>query len=68
MILHDLNQARHFSQQVLMLADGAIVAAGTPQAVITPARLREVFQINTELITTTQGEFIVQLPNQPTAN
>jgi iron complex transport system ATP-binding protein len=68
MILHDLNQARHFSQQVLMLADGAIVAAGTPQAVITPARLREVFQINTELITTTQGEFIVQLPNKPTAN
>lgn len=68
MILHDLNQARQFSQQVLMLAAGEIVAAGTPQAVITPARLHDVFQINTELITTSQGEFIVQLPSEPTAN
>lgn len=66
MILHDLNQALHFSQQVLMLAAGQVVATGTPRSVLTPPRLHKIFKINTKILTTEQGQFIVQLPNGAT--
>ena len=44
--LHDLNLAAAYCQQLYLLSAGRIVAAGTPEAVLTPERLREVFLVD----------------------
>ncbi len=39
--IHDLNQALRFADRVAVLGGGRIVASGVPEAVLTPALLRE---------------------------
>ena len=43
--LHDLNLAAAYCQRLYLLFEGHIVAAGTPEDVLTPARLRRVFKV-----------------------
>lgn len=43
LVLHDLNQAARYADHVIVMRDGAVVAAGEPHAVITPTMLAEVF-------------------------
>ncbi len=44
-VLHDLNQAAAYSDALVLLRDGAIVAQGTPEAVLTPECVRRVFDL-----------------------
>lgn len=44
--LHDLNLAAAYCQRLYLLRAGRIVAAGTPEQVLTPTLLREVFLVN----------------------
>lgn len=62
MILHDLNQALNFSDRTLLLSKGALAASGEPSKVITPQNLKQYFDINTQLVATTAGQQIVQIP------
>jgi iron complex transport system ATP-binding protein len=41
--MHELDAAAHLASSVLLLREGRVVAAGTPDDVMTPAVLREVF-------------------------
>lgn len=43
MVLHDLNMAIRYSDHLVILSEGAIVADGPPAEVITPDLLQEVF-------------------------
>lgn len=43
-VSHDLNLASAFSDRIVMLARGSVVAAGPPAEVFTAARIREVFR------------------------
>jgi iron complex transport system ATP-binding protein len=43
--VHDLNLTARFADQVVVLHQGAVHAAGTPADVITPAMLREVYRV-----------------------
>jgi iron complex transport system ATP-binding protein len=43
-VSHDLNLAAAFSDRIVMLACGAVVAAGPPADVLTAGRIREVFR------------------------
>jgi iron complex transport system ATP-binding protein len=43
--LHDLNAAALYADRVLMLKDGATVAYGTPEEVLDPAVLRQVYGV-----------------------
>lgn len=45
MVLHDLNLAARFADRLCVMRAGEIVADGTPDEVLTPAMLREVFGI-----------------------
>jgi iron complex transport system ATP-binding protein len=45
MVLHDLNQAARFSHRLVAIHAGEVYAAGSPDAVMTDAMLREVFQV-----------------------
>lgn len=45
MVLHDLQAAARVSDRVVMLADGAVFADGTPGEAITPEALAEVYRV-----------------------
>ena len=51
MVLHDLNHAIMFSDYLVAIKDGTLHNAGTPQEVITQQALREIFDVEAEVIT-----------------
>ncbi|MCI6140312.1 MAG: ABC transporter ATP-binding protein [Clostridiaceae bacterium] len=50
MILHDLNHAIMFSDYLVAIKNGMLYASGTPAEIITPQTLREVFDVEAEVI------------------
>ncbi len=50
MVLHDLNHAIMFSDHLVTIKDGRKYAEGTPEEVVTPQMLREVFCVEAEVI------------------
>ena len=48
-VLHDLNQASRYCDNLVVLANGSIAARGKPEDVMTPALLREVFSVEAEI-------------------
>lgn len=61
MVMHDLNMAARFSDLVLMLKAGLVFAAGTPQAVLTPENIREVYEVESIMVNTDIGIQIIPL-------
>ena len=49
MVLHDLNLASRFSDFLVAIRDGHIIAEGTPEEIMTPRVLRETFRIDAEI-------------------
>jgi iron complex transport system ATP-binding protein len=49
-VLHDLTLAAHFFPRLLLLDEGRVVADGTPHEVLTPPRIRGVFQVDASLV------------------
>jgi iron complex transport system ATP-binding protein len=47
--VHELDLAAQLAAHVLLLRDGRIVAAGSPEEVMTPARLRETFDADVDV-------------------
>ena len=50
MVLHDLNLAARYSDYMIVMKEGEVVASGTPRAVITPELLRDVFEIEGSVV------------------
>ena len=59
MVLHDVNHARLFSDEVLILRDKAICAAGDPKKILTAQVVSEVFNVRAEVFANTGGEEII---------
>ena len=51
MISHDINIASKFSDKMILLKGGSIYAAGTPEEVITEDNIRDVYGVESEVIT-----------------
>ena len=49
-VLHDLNLAIRYADQVLLLADGALVAEGTPAKTITAANIEHAYGVAAEIL------------------
>ena len=49
MVLHDINQALYYSDEILAMKDGNLLAAGAPEEVITKDLIEEVFDVPLEL-------------------
>ncbi|MEI7307912.1 Fe(3+) dicitrate ABC transporter ATP-binding protein FecE [Pectobacterium carotovorum] len=48
-VLHDLNQASRYCDHLVMLADGRMMAQGSPHEVMKPELLQRVFSIDAEI-------------------
>lgn len=44
-VLHDLNQAAAYSDEIVLMRAGRVVAQGAPDAMLDPARLRAAFGV-----------------------
>lgn len=55
LVLHDLNQAVRVADDILLLADGKLLAAGDPAQVLNPAMLRIAYSIKVDIVATGQG-------------
>jgi cobalamin transport system ATP-binding protein len=44
-VTHDVNLAAEFSDQIMLLSEGRVVAVGPPPAVLTPELLQEAFEL-----------------------
>ncbi len=63
-VSHDLGLAAQFCDRVALLAEGRVRAVGPPAEVLTPARLREVFQVAAEVLRAGDGTPVV-VPRLP---
>lgn len=61
-VLHELNVAAAFADHLVMMRDGAIVAAGAAAEVMTPANLRRVFDLDADVIADPRSGRPVCLP------
>ncbi|MDN5581375.1 MAG: ABC transporter ATP-binding protein [Corynebacterium sp.] len=50
MVLHDLNLAARYCDQVVMIADGGVEAVGAPAEIFTEARVEKVFGLHSRII------------------
>ncbi|MEU0242583.1 ABC transporter ATP-binding protein [Nocardiopsis sp. NPDC006198] len=67
-VLHDLNLASAACDRIGVLSEGALVAAGSPDEVLTPALLREVFGIEASVVPhplTGDPQVLYRLPPRP---
>lgn len=51
LVLHDLNQAARYSDHLIALREGAVVAAGEPAAIVTETMVEEVFGLRCRVVT-----------------
>lgn len=65
LVLHDLNLAARYADHMIMLKDGAIATTGSPAAVMTPAYVRAVFDVDGSVIPDPQTGTPVLLPIAP---
>lgn len=59
MVLHDINQALHYSDQLVALSDGKVVAQGAPDAVVTPALIEQVYGTRLEVTQVHDKPFVL---------
>ena len=49
MVLHDINQALYYSDEIAAMKDGQIIAKGAPEEVITSQLIEEIYGVNLKL-------------------
>ncbi len=50
-VLHDVNMAARFCDEIIALHSGRLIARGTPQAIMQPAELQRIYGIPMEVLT-----------------
>ena len=56
MVLHDLNHAARFSDELIVMRKGKVLHTGTPVQIMTTEVLKEVFQIEAKIIVDTEHQ------------
>ncbi len=49
MVLHDINQSLYYSDEIVAMKDGSIIAHGLPEEVITPELVRQVYGVSLQI-------------------
>ncbi len=64
-VLHDINLAARYCDRIALLRQGYLWAIDTPNQVLTPANLREVFQVEVEIVSTPFGQQVFPIAASP---
>ncbi|MFC7089003.1 ABC transporter ATP-binding protein [Halomonas salifodinae] len=64
-VLHDLNQAARYADNLVMLRQGAVHAQGSPAEVFTQANLKAVFDLDAHIITDPYSGDLLCVPTSP---
>ncbi|WP_038298931.1 ABC transporter ATP-binding protein [Metaclostridioides mangenotii] len=56
MVIHDLNLAAKFCDELYLLSDGQVYASGSPKEVLTKENVKNVFEVNGELVEINLGD------------
>ncbi|REJ20366.1 MAG: iron ABC transporter ATP-binding protein [Caldibacillus debilis] len=59
MVLHDMNQAIRYSDRIIVMKDGAIVAEGSPEEVITESMIEDIYGVKAKVKYDDQNGFYV---------
>ncbi|MGQ7247813.1 ABC transporter ATP-binding protein [Halomonas sp. V046] len=62
-VLHDLNLAAAYADELVMMRDGRIVETGPPERVFTSANLKRVFELDATVIRDPQSGCLVCVPH-----
>ncbi|WP_421850566.1 ABC transporter ATP-binding protein [Marinomonas sp.] len=55
MVLHDLNLAAQYADNLLVLKNGHLVASGHPRDILTPALVKDVYKVNADVTKDASG-------------
>jgi len=61
MSLHDPNHALSFSDKVVLIGNGRVSAVGTPLEVVTPDNIRNVYGIETKMLSHESGNILIPM-------
>lgn len=64
MVLHDLNLAARYSDKLVLMKTGSIIATGTPTEILTPAHLDDAYGLNCEIIADPCADGPLVVPKQ----
>jgi len=65
MVLHDLNLAARYSDLVVVMKDGAVMASGSPQEIFTSQLLADVFGLRADILDDPRTGLPVVVPVSP---
>lgn len=68
-VLHDLNQAARYADNLVLMKQGRVVATGTPEDLLTEDRVRDIFGIEARIIPdpVTGTPMVIRQPSPPDA-
>ncbi|KIP99521.1 iron ABC transporter ATP-binding protein [Agrobacterium tumefaciens] len=59
-VLHDLNLACQYADNLLVIADGSVKASGAPMQIVTPALIRETYGLEVDVLQDRRGNPVIQ--------
>ncbi|OWV89192.1 iron ABC transporter ATP-binding protein [Rhizobium sp. R635] len=59
-VLHDLNLACQYADNLLVIANGAMKASGHPQSIVTPSLIAETYGVDVEVLRDRRGQPVIQ--------
>ncbi|ANM19468.1 Fe(3+)-hydroxamate ABC transporter ATP-binding protein (plasmid) [Rhizobium sp. N541] len=59
-VLHDLNLACQYADNLLVIADGAMKANGHPQSIVTPSLIAQTYGVDVEVLRDRRGQPVIQ--------
>ena len=60
-VLHDINQAVQYSDEITVLKDGKVYSSGKPEKIVTTKMLKDVFDVDTEFHTSKGRQFMTDV-------
>lgn len=59
MVLHDINQSLYYSDEIVAMKDGKMIAHGLPEEILTSELVREVYDVNLDIRTVDGKPFVI---------
>jgi len=59
MVIHDINQALHYSDDIIAMRQGKIIAQGNAEEIVSTEVLKQVYDTDLEIATLNSHKFII---------